>query len=61
MNPCPFCIPGDDVRATGHAMVRYEINPVTPGHLLVPTRRHGADTPNPHGGVRGVIADKLSY
>jgi len=121
MNPCPFCTPGDDVLANEHAMVRYDINPVTPGHLLVLTRRHVADffgttpderaallallqrakvllqrerspdgfnigvnvgdaagqtiphvhvhlipryrgdTPNPRGGVRGVIPDKQSY
>ena len=61
MNACPFCTPGDDVLGNVHAMVRYDINPVTPGHLLVPTRRHGVDTPNPRGGVRGVIPDKQSY
>ncbi len=42
MNPCPFCIPGDDVLADGHAMVRYDIRPVAPGHLFVLTRRHVA-------------------
>lgn len=40
---CPFCAAGDDVLANEHAVVRRDIHPVTPGHLLVVTRRHVAD------------------
>lgn len=40
---CPFCASGDDVLANDLAVVRRDLHPVTPGHLLVLTRRHVAD------------------
>jgi len=44
MSPaCPFCATADDLLANELAVVRRDANPVTPGHLLIITRRHVAD------------------
>lgn len=40
---CPFCATEGHVLANEHALARWDANPVTPGHLLVTTRRHVAD------------------
>jgi diadenosine tetraphosphate (Ap4A) HIT family hydrolase len=40
---CPFCARGDDRFGNEWATVRLDANPVTPGHLLVLSRRHVAD------------------
>ncbi|MBB3181196.1 diadenosine tetraphosphate (Ap4A) HIT family hydrolase [Variovorax sp. Sphag1AA] len=40
---CPFCAPGEPVLENALAFARWDINPVSPGHLLVLTRRHVAD------------------
>jgi diadenosine tetraphosphate (Ap4A) HIT family hydrolase len=40
---CPFCNDEGALLANEHALVRRDANPVTPGHLLVTTRRHVAD------------------
>ncbi len=40
---CPFCAGEGLVLANGNALARWDANPVTPGHLLVTTRRHAAD------------------
>jgi len=40
---CPFCASADDLLANEWAVVRRDANPVTPGHLLIITRRHVAD------------------
>jgi diadenosine tetraphosphate (Ap4A) HIT family hydrolase len=121
MNECPFCDADDSLMSNTLAFVRYDRFPVTPGHLLVITRRHVAsyfestaaeraalfgliddgkallderfkpagynvginvgavagqtiahlhvhlipryagDSPDPRGGVRGVIPDKQKY
>ena len=118
---CPFCIEGPNVLANALAVARWDTHPVTPGHILILSRRHVAnffeisaderaslfdllhqarqllqsehnpdgfnvgvnvgevagqtighvhihlipryrgDTPQPRGGVRGVIPDKQSY
>lgn len=40
--PCPFCnpAPGDIVAANDLCYARYDIHPVSPGHLLVIPFRH---------------------
>jgi diadenosine tetraphosphate (Ap4A) HIT family hydrolase len=48
------------VLANERAYARFDKYPVTPGHLLL-IPRYGGDTPNPRGGVRGVIPEKQSY
>ena len=40
---CPFCAETDAVLVSELALARPDANPVTPGHLLVLTRRHVAD------------------
>jgi diadenosine tetraphosphate (Ap4A) HIT family hydrolase len=57
---CPFCSAEEAVLANERAYARFDKYPVTPGHLLL-IPRYGGDTPNPRGGVRGVIPEKQSY
>ncbi|HTT12263.1 MAG TPA: HIT family protein [Burkholderiaceae bacterium] len=40
---CPFCDRNDAIGGNEHAYMLYDLNPVTPGHLLVVTVRHVAD------------------
>ena len=40
---CPFCDRKDAIACNAHAYMVYDLNPVTPGHLLVVTVRHVAD------------------
>ncbi len=40
---CPFCAAAEPVLANDLAVARRDLNPVTPGHLLLITRRHVAD------------------
>lgn len=42
MNECPFCDAADSPMSNALAFTRYDKFPVTPGHLLVITRRHVA-------------------
>jgi diadenosine tetraphosphate (Ap4A) HIT family hydrolase len=40
---CPFCNDVEAVLANELAIARWDVNPVTPGHILLVTRRHVAD------------------
>lgn len=40
---CPFCTTVEPVLANDLALARRDTHPVTPGHLLLITRRHVAD------------------
>ncbi len=40
--PCPFCDPAEPLLGNALAVALFDLNPVTPGHLLVLTRRHVA-------------------
>ncbi len=40
MYDCPFCIQDEEVLSNPLAYARFDKYPVTPGHLLVLTRRH---------------------
>lgn len=40
---CPFCTTLEPVLANNLAIARRDLNPVTPGHVLLITRRHVAD------------------
>jgi diadenosine tetraphosphate (Ap4A) HIT family hydrolase len=40
---CPFCAAEGSVLGNEQALARWDANPVTPGHLLVMTRRYVAD------------------
>ena len=40
---CPFCTGAEFVLANDLAWARWDANPVTPGHLLIITRRHIGD------------------
>lgn len=40
---CPFCAEGENLFSNAQALVRRDLNPVTPGHVLIMTRRHVAD------------------
>lgn len=42
MNDCPFCAAGAVELSNALAWARFDLNPVTTGHLLVLTRRHVA-------------------
>lgn len=40
---CPFCTSEGGFLANDLALARWDAHPVTPGHVLVTTRRHVAD------------------
>ena len=39
----PSCNDGEAVLANELAIARWDVNPVTPGHILIVTRRHAAN------------------
>ena len=56
--PCPFCNPdpGEIVAANDLCYARYDINPVSPGHLLVIPFRHTASYFHTTGEERMALA-----
>lgn len=40
---CPFCTGHEGVVANQLSLARWDTHPVTPGHVLIVTRRHVAD------------------
>ena len=43
LDTCPFCKPSDVILSNELAYVKFDINPVNPGHCLVIPFRHVAD------------------
>lgn len=43
MSDCPFCESAEPVLSNALAYARFDRYPVSPGHLLIVTRRHVAD------------------
>lgn len=41
--PCPFCLPDGQILGNDLVYVRFDKNPVTPGHCLIIPFRHVAD------------------
>jgi len=43
MSECPFCEPENPIIENDLAYARYDLYPVSPGHMLIITKRHVAD------------------
>ncbi len=43
MSECPFCVFENPIIENDLAYARYDLYPVTPGHMLIITKRHVAD------------------
>lgn len=56
---CPFCTTEESVLESEYALARWDANPVTPGHLLVKTRRHVADFFETSDAERQALLDLL--
>ena len=59
MTNCPFCSFKDAMLANDAAYVRQDKHPVTPGHLLIVTRRHFADYFEATTAERAALSDLL--
>ena len=56
---CPFCHPTEPVLSNELAWACYDKNPVTPGHVLIVTRRHVPDWFQASGDERAAIVELL--